>query len=613
VAPSKRATRKAAKQAPATGSASTPEAVPVGGGEGHGAGADGKGHQPAHRSGARHAERLALKAGEKDSRPAEAQGPAAAGGAQPLAHGKARKEREREQHRKQREVRGEREPKHETRHEREARESNPPAGSTGESSETSSGASAGNTAPPASTASVATPAPVLSGTAPVGTSASGVAPATHHGRRPARRRHAGRSKIGVAGALGGAQLLSPTQVRSTPVGTVREHRAAAPAKRVPAAKSSPLVTTVTRIIGVIPAGLWLVIAALGLLATVFGISSRLAARRAGRLARQRQALLEDVGLLQAALLPELPPRLGPVGTTAAYRPASGPAAGGDFYDVFALENGQLAVIVGDVSGHGRGALPHTTLVRFTLRAYLEAGLSPRETLQAAAPVLERQLGGSFATGVIAGYDPRARELTYACAGHPHPVLGGLATDASIIACSAPPIGAGSRTGTRQTVVSIPGRTVACFYTDGVTEARIGSDLFGAPRLAQALADLGAEADAAALLDRVAELTDRRPDDMAACLLSVEGGPEAPVIKTEELELDEHELRRTRPRRFLAAAGVSDADAEAILADARAVVAGHGSALLQVWPHAGGAAATVIQNNLAPLRARTIARSQEVAL
>ncbi len=51
--------------------------------------------------------------------------------------------------------------------------------------------------------------------------------------------------------------------------------------------------------------------------------------------------------------------------------------------------------------------------------------------------------------------------------------GGDASIAPITACSSPPLGAGQPTGTRQTVVSIPGEALACFYTDGVIEARVG--------------------------------------------------------------------------------------------------------------------------------------------
>ena len=377
--------------------------------------------------------------------------------------------------------------------------------------------------------------------------------------------------------------------------------------------SSQLVTTVTRIIGVVPPLLWLLIVGLGLLALLFAVSSRLAARRVARLARQRQALLEDVGLLQAALLPELPARLGPVATTAAYRPASGPAAGGDFYDVFGLSDGQLAVIVGDVSGHGRDALPHTTLLRFTLRAYIEAGLAPREALRTAAPVLERQLGGSFATVVLAVYNPRERTLTYACAGHPHPLLSGLAVDAAITACSAPPIGASRATGTRQTVIRVPGASVACFYTDGVIESRIGDELFGVERLAGSLAAIAETATAATLLDRVSGETERRPDDMAACLLRIEGGPEGPLICSEELELDGRELARPRVRRFLLAAGLEETEIEPTLAAARRIVAEHGSALLSLRLGEGRPRVSLTQDNVAPLRARAIARSQEVAV
>jgi len=361
---------------------------------------------------------------------------------------------------------------------------------------------------------------------------------------------------------------------------------------------------------------WLLIGALALAVLAFATTSRLAGRRARRLDRQRRELLEDVGLLQAALLPELPARLGAVTTTAAYRPASGPGAGGDFYDVFALPEGLVAVIVGDVSGHGRDALPHTTLLRYTLRTYLEAGLTPREALRAAAPALERQLGGSFATVVMATYDPRERLLTYSCAGHPHPLLTGLGPDAPIIASSAPPIGAGRPTGTRQTVVSVPGGAVAAFYTDGVIEARTGGELYGQKRLSDVLEELdgaGVPATAAALLDRVRAQTDRRPDDMAACLLGIAGSDSPPKIVSEEIELDGRDAGHARVRRFLLAVGVADGEADRVLSSARAIAADHGSALLKIRLGEGGPRLTLTHDNVAPLRARALARTQEVAL
>lgn len=324
----------------------------------------------------------------------------------------------------------------------------------------------------------------------------------------------------------------------------------------PARSGAPLfVRTITRIVGVIPKAVWILVGALLALALALAARSRLAALRARRLERQRRQLLEDVGLLQAALLPVLPARLGPVGTSAAYQPADGPGAGGDFYDVFALQDGSLAAIVGDVSGHGRQALPHTALARFTLRAYLEAGLPPREAVQTAGAVLERQLGESFATVVVATYQPRERILTYSCAGHPPPLVLGSKSIAPIVACASPPLGTGMRTGTRQTVVSVPGRAQICLYTDGVTEARVGAELYGTERLADALAALGRQATASTLVDFVARESDKRPDDMAACMLSIEGGDEEPAVLVEEVELDTLQIADERTERFLLACGI----------------------------------------------------------
>ncbi len=419
------------------------------------------------------------------------------------------------------------------------------------------------------------------------------------GRRSVPQRHT----LGEAPPLARALPGAATGTRAT--------RSPAVSRRPAHRTQSQLVTTVTRIINVVPTLAWLVMGVLAALAFAFGASSRLVALRARRLARQRRELLEDVGLLQAALLPALPDRLGPVGTSAAYRPASGPGAGGDFYDVFALADGQLAVVVGDVSGHGREALPHTTLLRFTLRAYLEAGLSPRSALQAASPVLERQLGGAFATVVLATYEPRERILVYACAGHPHPVVTGSEPLAALTACSSPPIGAGQPTGRRQTVVSVPGQALACFFTDGVVEARVGRELFGTGRLTQTLAELGLDASASTLLDSVARQSDRHPDDMAACLLRVEGDQLAPSVQVEELELDRRDVARGRAERFLLAGGVEASEIDGVLRSVHSAVARCGGVVLELHFADGRPEVAVRPHNVAVLRSPALVSASAV--
>jgi serine phosphatase RsbU (regulator of sigma subunit) len=467
---------------------------------------------------------------------------------------------------------------------------------------------------------VTTPAPPL--TPPVEEVINTLPPFTPLGHRPARAERGPGSAVAPLAAApattpAAPPAPAPARARLVPLAAISAAPAEAAGGGRPAtashqhgspkhSASSPLVTTITKIVKVVPTPVWILVGALLALATALGLRSLVAALRNRKLERQRAELLEDVGLLQAALLPILPARLGPVGTSAAYRPAAGPGAGGDFYDLFALDDGQLAIIVGDVSGHGRQALPHTALVRFTLRAYLEAGLSPRVALKTAGPVLERQLGGSFVTVVLATYQPRERILTYACAGHPHPlVLAGSDAITPITACSSPPIGTGMRTGTRQTVVSMPGSSQAFFYTDGVTEARVGRELFGVERLSGLLSELGPEATAAELLDRVAQATDRRPDDMAACLLDLEGAAGAPKVLVEELELDRDEAMTERTEQFLRACGVAPAKAAEVMRSAQAIAARSGTVLIELRLRDGQPEITLRRDNVAVLHTPSV--------
>jgi hypothetical protein len=336
------------------------------------------------------------------------------------------------------------------------------------------------------------------------------------------------------------------------------------------------------VIKVIPGPVKILIGALAALAIFFFLRSYLVARRAKRLERHREELLGDVGLLQTALLPEVPERIGALEATVAYRPAEGPGAGGDFYDVFEMEGDRVAIIVGDVCGHGRQALAVTALMRYSLRAYLTAGGEPRTALQIAARALENEPHAELTTVVLAVYDGRAGTLTYACAGHEPPILVGAPAHKPITVGSSPPIGAGTETGLRQTTVPLPPGAQAFFFTDGLVEARLGEGLLGRGRVEDAARELGPDARADRLLDRIAERADRAPDDMAACIVRACGdAPTGEGTRLEELELDGAPDDEERARGFLAACGMAERQAEPVIKSARRAVAEFGSAVVRI--------------------------------
>jgi hypothetical protein len=309
-------------------------------------------------------------------------------------------------------------------------------------------------------------------------------------------------------------------------------------------------------------------------------------RRARRLERQREELLGDVGLLQRALLPDVPTDLEGIDVSVAYRPAEGPAAGGDFYDVFELEDGRTAIIVGDVCGHGRQALAVTALMRYTLRAYLGAGFEPRVALQVAGRTIEGDPDGELTTVVLAIYNAKAGTLTYACAGHEPPIVLGPGAHEPVTVYSSPPLGGFMATGHRQTTVPLPPGSAACFFTDGLVEARLGEKMMGRGRLTELVTELAPGEGAQLLLERLAAAADRAPDDMAACLVRTrDGALDARTVRIEELESDVSELEGDRVLEFLAACGIPETSGRDTLRAARAKASEFGGALLRV--HASG--------------------------
>ena len=125
------------------------------------------------------------------------------------------------------------------------------------------------------------------------------------------------------------------------------------------------------------------------------------------------------GGIQSSILPDLPPRLAGVDIAHAYLPAS--EVGGDFYDVLALEDGRLAVAVGDVAGHGVSS----GLIMSMAKSALAVQVTFDPEVAAVFNTLNRTVYQTarkrlLTTLCYALLDPRRLEMVYASAGHLHP-------------------------------------------------------------------------------------------------------------------------------------------------------------------------------------------------
>jgi serine phosphatase RsbU (regulator of sigma subunit) len=337
-----------------------------------------------------------------------------------------------------------------------------------------------------------------------------------------------------------------------------------------------------------------IILALVLLAVALGVRWRVATRRARRLERRQGTLLRDIKAMQAALVPEVPERLAGLGLSVAYRPAEGPAAGGDFYDAFALDPGRVAMILGDVAGHGHEALRQAALARYTLRAFLKETGDPRAALALAGHALSEPGMEQLATVAIAVFDAERGTLTYALAGHPPPLLIDVPVEDAPAACSSPPLGCEIATGRRQRTIGMPAGSRACFFSDGLIEARRSvsppgghPDLLGRERLAELLAALPAGAGAEQLLAAVREEAAATPDDMAACILTCRSRGSRRVLDIEELEVERHAVDAGHLAAYLDAAGLGAAEAARAQRSVEAQLDSHDTAVLLLDRSGGG--------------------------
>ena len=161
-----------------------------------------------------------------------------------------------------------------------------------------------------------------------------------------------------------------------------------------------------------------------------------------------------------------------------------------------------------------------------------------------------------------------------------------------------PVGAGVETGMRETRVPLPAGSVACFFTDGLVEARVEGGLLGRKRLTEMVAELGEWDSAQDLLARLAENTQRATDDMAACIVRAAEGTPTSNARIEQLELRAGDDWSRPARSFLADAGVSDqARVDQLFHMARLRAAEFGAAILRVTVEGGETRAQVVEPDL----------------
>jgi serine phosphatase RsbU (regulator of sigma subunit)/PAS domain-containing protein len=239
-------------------------------------------------------------------------------------------------------------------------------------------------------------------------------------------------------------------------------------------------------------------------------------------ARLVSVLREAVTSLQAAVLPVSFPTVPGLDVGALYRSASEVAqVGGDFYDLFTLEGGRVAAVIGDVCGKGVAAARHTVRIRYELRTLLEEDRPPGRVLAAFnRRVQEEFVADEYATLLLLVLDPATGAVSWSSAGHPPPLLTGP-TPRTLAFAGSLPVGLfPDATYTTSRFTLPPGRCVV-LYTDGVVEARNPErQEFGTEGLEAATTAVAASAAAVAevVLKQVQSHTGGHLDDDAAVLV-----------------------------------------------------------------------------------------------
>jgi PAS domain S-box-containing protein len=226
---------------------------------------------------------------------------------------------------------------------------------------------------------------------------------------------------------------------------------------------------------------------------------------------------------QRAALPKTLPQLPGVAIHAVYRAAATETfVGGDWFDAFVLNDGRIAISVGDVMGKGLEAALTMNAVRQCIRGTARVVQYPTAVLDAVDEVIREDEPNAMVTAFLGIFSPVSRTLTYASAGHPPPIVRRRDGSVHELGGSGLPIGYRrfrARYEAAQTA-DLSDAALLVLYTDGLTEStRNTTD--GEARVLAAIAGPGiADADNPAEALARAVLTSGTPDDVAILTLSL---------------------------------------------------------------------------------------------
>ena len=228
--------------------------------------------------------------------------------------------------------------------------------------------------------------------------------------------------------------------------------------------------------------------------------------------------------LQDNLIHQLPQVAGlelGVVTQTAFEPE---LVGGDFSDVFLLDDRSVVVTIGDVAGKGVRAAGLTETVRSKIRAFAAVDPSPAYIFSKTNELMLRlDPDDPHVTAFCAVLDPHTGHLSYASAGHPAPVHLGAFTCRPLEVTYGPPLGSFERPyAEAHAMLALEDYLV--LYTDGVTEARRDAELLGERRLLEIVASLrgrSAQEVADGVRDAALAFAGRLRDDIQIVVLRLD--------------------------------------------------------------------------------------------